>query len=78
MLTRALQGGVVSFITVGLVGPVLEEVLFRGVLLRGFVAGYEGYLQSSCLLPCSQYHILLSHSFRWRVLQAASVCGLGV
>ncbi|MGI9334863.1 MAG: CPBP family intramembrane glutamic endopeptidase [Gammaproteobacteria bacterium] len=41
MMVQMIQGGVVSFISVGVVGPVLEEMLFRGVLLRGFLQHYD-------------------------------------
>ena len=35
------SGGLVSFITAGIIGPFIEEVLFRGLILRGFLARYS-------------------------------------
>lgn len=35
------SGGLVSFIAAGVIGPFLEEVLFRGLILRGFLARYN-------------------------------------
>lgn len=41
LLSRMLGAGVVSVITVCLVAPVIEEMLFRGVILRSFLLNYS-------------------------------------
>ena len=41
MLERFMGGGVISFITIGVIAPVCEEMLFRGIILRGFLAHYS-------------------------------------
>ncbi len=39
-MTELLSGGLVSFITLCLIAPPIEEMLFRGVFLRGFLNNY--------------------------------------
>lgn len=39
-LQNMLQGGLATVIFVGLIGPVIEEMLFRGIILRGFITHY--------------------------------------
>ncbi len=41
MLERLMSGGVISLITIVLVAPFCEEMLFRGIILRGFLAHYS-------------------------------------
>ena len=38
---RLLEGGVISIITVCLIAPFVEEILFRGIFLRGFLFNYS-------------------------------------
>lgn len=40
MFEQMMAHGFVSFITVGIVAPVLEEMLFRGIILRSFLLQY--------------------------------------
>ena len=40
MLLRLVNGGLASLVIVGVVGPVIEEIMFRGILLRGFLQHY--------------------------------------
>lgn len=40
-LTRLLDGGVVSLISTCLIAPLIEEMLFRGVILRAFLENYS-------------------------------------
>lgn len=40
-LLRMLSGGFVSVVTVCIIAPVVEEMLFRGIILRGFLANYR-------------------------------------
>ncbi|CAH0535510.1 hypothetical protein VST7929_03080 [Vibrio stylophorae] len=40
MLERMMSGGVVSVISICLIAPFLEEMLFRGIILRGFLSHY--------------------------------------
>lgn len=47
-LTRMLNGGVVSLISVCLIAPLIEEMLFRGMILRAFLENYS--VGSSILL----------------------------
>ncbi|MCG6970847.1 MAG: CPBP family intramembrane metalloprotease [Gammaproteobacteria bacterium] len=41
MLTRMIDTGLASFVIVCLVAPVVEEMLFRGLILRGFMNNYS-------------------------------------
>jgi len=41
MLERLLGGGIVSVVAVCLVAPVIEEMFYRGVLLRGLLGRYS-------------------------------------
>ncbi len=40
-LTRMLSDGIVSIITVCVIAPMIEEMLFRGIILRSFLANYS-------------------------------------
>lgn len=70
-LTLMMNSGFLGFISVCLVAPVVEEVLFRGIILRGLLGNYNkasALLFSSVLF--SLFHInpdQLFHTF---------VCGL--
>jgi membrane protease YdiL (CAAX protease family) len=41
MFYRLVNGGVVSIITVCIIGPLIEEMLFRGIILRSFLVNYS-------------------------------------
>mgnify|MGYP000750589167 CR=1 FL=1 len=41
MFQRLMSGGVASFITLCLIAPVIEEMLFRGIFLRSFLHQYS-------------------------------------
>lgn len=41
MLSRLMSGGVVSIILVCVIAPVIEEMLFRGIILRSFLTNYS-------------------------------------
>jgi membrane protease YdiL (CAAX protease family) len=41
MLTRMFSGGFVTIIAICLIAPFLEEMLFRGIILRGFLNHYS-------------------------------------
>lgn len=47
-LTRMFSGGIVSIITVCVIAPLIEEMLFRGIILRSFLVNYS--VASSILL----------------------------
>jgi len=48
MFTRLMGGGLVSIMTVCAIGPIIEEMLFRGIILRGFLENYS--VQKSIVL----------------------------
>lgn len=57
---QMMGNGVHSFITVCLVAPVLEEMLFRGIILRSFLHQYSRWiaiLASSCLFGLAHMNI---------------------
>ncbi len=41
MLHRLMGGGIITIITICLIAPFLEEMFFRGILLRGFLGHYS-------------------------------------
>jgi membrane protease YdiL (CAAX protease family) len=41
MFDRLFSGGITSVITIGLIAPFVEEMLFRGVFLRAFLQQYS-------------------------------------
>ncbi|KJY80864.1 CPBP family intramembrane glutamic endopeptidase [Vibrio nigripulchritudo] len=43
MMSRFLSGGLVSIVVVCIIAPLMEELLFRGVMLRGFLKHYSEY-----------------------------------
>lgn len=49
-LTRMMNGGIISLISVCLIAPLIEEMLFRGMILRAFL---ESYSASSSILLSS-------------------------
>lgn len=58
MFSRLLGGGVVSVIVVCVVAPFIEEMLFRGVILRSFLVNYS--VNSSIVLSSllfALYHL---------------------
>ena len=70
LLVGLVQGGVVSFITVGIVAPVLEEMLFRGVLLRGFLEHYK-------TVPAILLSAVVFAGFHFTLSQLPVAFGLG-
>lgn len=70
MLVGLVQGGLVSFVTVGVVAPVLEEMLFRGVLLRGFLEHYP-------TLPAILLSAVVFAGFHFTLSQLPIAFGLG-
>lgn len=56
MLTRMLNGGVVSIISICLIAPLIEEMLFRGIILRSFLENYS--VRSSILLSSLLFALL--------------------
>lgn len=60
-ITRMLSGGVVSVLFVCVIAPILEEMLFRGIILRGFLQNYSPWRSiflSSLLFAL--YHMTIS------------------
>ena len=47
-LSRMLSGGIISIISVCVIAPFIEEMLFRGIILRSFLVNYS--VNSSILL----------------------------
>lgn len=41
MLTRMMSSGFITIIAICLIAPFLEEMLFRGIILRGFLSHYS-------------------------------------
>jgi membrane protease YdiL (CAAX protease family) len=41
MFQRLFGGGMISLITLGIIAPLMEEMLFRGIFLRGFLHQYS-------------------------------------
>ncbi|NKC12064.1 MAG: CPBP family intramembrane metalloprotease [Gammaproteobacteria bacterium] len=61
MLQRLVGGGLVSVISVGLLAPIFEEIIFRGILLRGFLQHYgprRGIIL--CALLFAGFHLTAS------------------
>lgn len=57
---RFMGSGVVSVLVICVIGPVIEEMLFRGIILRGFLANYT--VQKSIILSSvlfALYHMNL-------------------
>ncbi len=48
MLNRMMSGGFITIISICVIAPFLEEMLFRGIILRGFLSHYSP--QKSILL----------------------------
>lgn len=60
MFQRLLSGGLASLITVCLLAPVLEEILFRGIFLRSFLHRYparQAIVFSSLLFAIAHLNI---------------------
>jgi membrane protease YdiL (CAAX protease family) len=59
-MTELLSGGLVSFVTLCLIAPFIEEMLFRGVFLRGFLNNYSPLLAialSSVVFGLAHYYL---------------------
>ncbi|PQJ49081.1 hypothetical protein BTO01_26715 [Vibrio jasicida] len=41
MMSRLLSGGVASIVVICVIAPLIEELLFRGIILRGFLKHYS-------------------------------------
>jgi len=60
-LTRLLSGGIVSVISVCIIAPFIEEMLFRGIILRSFLENYS--VSSSIVLSSllfALFHLTIS------------------
>ena len=76
-------GGAAAIITIVVIGPVMEELLFRGIILRGFLARYKpvtAIIVSSLLfglLHLNPYQfvaaMILGVIFAWLVLRTGSL-----
>ena len=71
MLERLMGGGVISLITIAFVAPFCEEMLFRGIILRGFLAHYS----ASTAILLSSLLFSLVH-MNWHQIPFAFVFGL--
>jgi uncharacterized protein len=41
MLSRLMSGGLITLFAICIIAPFLEEILFRGIILRGFLSHYS-------------------------------------
>lgn len=60
MFERLLGGGPISIITICILAPIIEEMLFRGILLRSFMCNYSTFnaiLFSSLLFAVIHFNI---------------------
>lgn len=59
-LIRVMDSGLITIITICLVAPFLEEMLFRGIILRGFLSKYpatKAIILSSLLFSLMHFNI---------------------
>lgn len=60
MFQRIFNGGATSFLLICIVAPLIEEILFRGIILRGLLNHYPAPIAIAlCAMVFATYHLNL-------------------
>ena len=71
LLDTFMDGGAISMITVCFIAPFIEEMLFRGIILKGFLRNYSRF--NSVLLSAALFAI-----YHFNLLQLVDAFILGI